>query len=167
MSVQSLLEAFWNLVSSQDPPCLGASWTPSRSTTGLSLKASTLGQGIPCRRRLRCTILVPVVTLAWVDAHVSRSAGDNSVDTELCSETSGQGRCFTLAAGTFSIRAVQEGTRALQLSSSAQSQRSSTFMEKKPAGLRLSKGLLQTMWEEWFSWTGSQSLLGEAEDRLA
>lgn len=98
----------------------------------------------------------------------SRSAGDNSVDRELCIETSGPGRCFTLAAGTFSIRAVQEGTRALQLSSSsAQSQRSSTFMEKKPAGQRLSTGLLQTVWEERLSWTGSQSLLGEAKGRLA
>lgn len=45
------------------------------------------------------------------------------------------GRRFTLAVGTFSIRAVQEGKRALQLSSSsAQSRRRSTFMEKCPRG---------------------------------
>lgn len=81
-------------------------------------------------------------------------------------------RCFTLAAGTFTIRAVHEGKNALQLSSSCSNSKKKhilqgAVMEKKPAGQRLSTGLLQTMWEERFSWTGSQSLLGEAEDPLA
>ena len=99
-------------------------------------------------------------------------SGDNNLDTVMQREYWPGGRSYTLAAGTFTIRAVHEGKNALQLSSSCAKSKKKHILqgavtEKKPAGQRLSMGLLQTVWEERFSWTGSQSLLGEAEDPLA
>lgn len=97
-------------------------------------------------------------TTAWIQSYAARVLA--------------RWRSFTLAAGTFTIQAVHEGKHALQLSSSCAKSKKKHILqgavpEKKPAGQGLSMGLLQTMGAGRFSWTGSQSLLGEAEGALA
>ena len=81
-------------------------------------------------------------------------------------------RCFTLAAGTFTIRAVHEGKNALQLSSFCANSKKKHILqgavtEKKPAGHGCPRGCFRPCGRNGSPGLALKSLLGEAEDPLA